>query len=320
MISVRRIVLVVAVVALLFIACFVYLSEGLDDVDAEMASVVVSELRMPRMLCALGVGTLLSVAGALMQGVFRNPLVEPYTMGISGGAVVGVAVAFVSGAVAVLGGAGVTIGAALGGLLSLALVLVMRRAAGYDTGAMLMCGIMVSFVSSAATTVILSVASREDLSQVVSWTVGSFEGVDKSMAWGVVCVAALATLLSPLAGNVLNVLALGDDEARSLGVSPSNAALTFFVIATLLAAVSVSATGVVAFVGMAVPHFVRRLFGGDYRVVLPACGLVGALALIVCDLVAKTVIYPRELPAGAVCAVLGGIMFTYLTVRWKRMS
>ncbi len=300
--------------------CCVYLSEGLGDVEAEMASVVVSELRLPRMLCAMGVGALLSVAGALMQGVFRNPLVEPYTMGISGGAVVGVAVAFVSGAVASLGNAGVTVGAALGGLLSLALVLIMRRAAGCDTGAMLMCGIMVSFVSSAATTVILSVASREDMSQVISWTVGSFDGVDKSMAFVVICVAAVASMLSPLAGNALNVLALGDDEARSLGVSPACASLIFFVVATLLTAVSVSAAGVVAFVGMAVPHFVRRLWGGDNRIVLPVCGLVGSLALVACDLVSKTVISPRELPAGAVCAVLGGVMFTYLTVRWKRMS
>ncbi len=316
--SAKHILFFVVCLVALAALCHTYLYIGLPEVDDDTRDVIVHGLRLPRMLCALGVGSLLSVAGAIMQGVFRNPLVEPYTMGVSGGAVVGVALAFISGSVAAYGSVSITLAAALGGLLTLAVVLLMRRAVGYDTGVMLICGIMISFVSSAVTTVLLALASREDVSQVISWSVGSFDGVGEAMSFFVAAVGLLATLLSVFLGNVVNVLSLGDAEARSLGVAPGRAAGWLFVIATLLAAVSVSAAGVVAFVGMAVPHLARTLCGSDNRVVLPASGLLGSLVMMACDLVAKTVISPRELPAGAVCAVAGGVMFIYMTVRWKK--
>ena len=316
--SAKHIAFFIICIVALAILCYAYLYIGLPEVDAATRDVIVRRLRLPRMLCAMGVGALLSVAGAIMQGVFRNPLVEPYTMGVSGGAVVGVALAFISGSVAAHGAVSITLGAALGGLLTLAVVLLMRRAVGYDTGVLLICGIMISFVSSAVTTVLLALASREDVSQVISWSIGSFDGVGESMSFFVVTAGLLSTLLSVFLGNVVNVLSLGDAEARSLGVAPGRAVGWLFVFATLLAAVSVSAAGVVAFIGMAVPHLTRTLCGSDNRVVLPASGLLGSLVMMACDLVAKTVISPRELPAGAVCAVAGGVMFIYMTVRWKK--
>lgn len=295
-----------------------YLTVGLDGVDEQSASLIVSELRVPRMLCAVGVGALLSVAGALMQGVFRNPLVEPYTMGISGGAVLGVALAFSFGLVATFGGFAISAFSAIGGLLSLAVVLLVRRAVGGDIGAMLMCGIMVSFTSSAATSIVLSFSSREDVSQVLAWTMGSLSSVGRTDAVVVFLVACLAVPLSSLAGNVLNVLSLGDEEARALGVPAEKVAAAVFVVATLLTALSVSVVGVVAFVGMAVPHFARKMYGHDNRVIAPAAGLLGALVLLICDLLSKEVVRPKELPVGVVCAVFGGLMFTYLTLRWKK--
>lgn len=308
----------VANVVAIAIVARLYLSVGLDGVDSETAALIVGELRAPRMLCAMGVGALLSVAGAMMQGVFRNPLVEPYTMGISGGAVLGVAAVFAFGLVGSLGYAAVSAGAAVGGLATLVVVLLMRRAAGGDVGAMLMCGIMVSFVSSAATSVILSLASREEASQVFAWTLGSFAGAGRVGSMVVFAAACVVVPLSALAGNVLNVLALGDDEAHALGVSPGRVAVVLFVTATLLTALSVSVAGVVAFVGMAVPHFARRVYGADHRVALPSSGLLGGFVMLVCDLISKEVVSPRELPAGVVCAVLGGVMFIYLTLQWKR--
>lgn len=305
------------VIGILFVT-YLYLTIGLGDIEDQAKEIIVSELRVPRMLCAIGAGTLLSVAGALMQGVFRNPLVEPYTMGISGGAVLGVALAFACGLVAAFGSFAVSLGAAIGGLATLAVVLSIRRIVGGDVGVMLMCGIMVSFVSSAATSVLLSLVSREDLSQVFAWTVGSFVGVGRPESTLVFSVACLACPFSSLAGNALNVISLGEDEARVLGVRPERVAAVVFVVATLLAALVVSVVGVVAFVGMAVPHFVRKIYGHDYRIVLPASGLMGALFMLVCDLISKSVVSPLELPAGAVCAVFGGLMFTYLTLRWKK--
>ncbi len=299
----------------LALICWVYVRQGLSDADADTADLIVNELRIPRMICAMGVGALLSIAGAIMQGLFRNPLVEPYTMGISGGAVVGVAVVFTCGAVATFGGMTVTLGAAIGGLLSMVIVLLVRRAVGYDTSVMLICGIMVSFIASAATTLMLSLATHEDMSQILSWTIGSFSSADPQMAWLAMLSGAIATIASPLAGNLLNVMSLGDSEARSLGVDTRRASGWLFSIATILSAIAVATAGIVAFVGMAVPHLVRTLIGQDNRLVLPASGLMGALLLLACDFVAKVVIYPRELPAGAICAILGGLMFVYMALK-----
>lgn len=315
-----RCALTAANVALLAALCFLYLRVGLDMADETTATTIVTSLRMPRMLCAMGVGALLSVSGAMMQGLFRNPLVEPYTMGVSGGAIVGVAMAFVCGAVSTWGSWTVVAGAAMGSLAAMCAALLMRRAAGHDTGVMLLCGITVSFVSSAATTVALSVATREDMSQILSWTIGSFENVDDSVAMLTAAMGLAAALLSPLCGNILNVLSLGDREAEALGVDTGKATTAIFVAATLLTALSVSAAGVVAFVGMAVPHLARTLVGYDHRASLPLSGLIGATLMLGCDLLAKTLISPRELPAGSICAVLGGLMFTYITMRWKRKS
>lgn len=308
----------VATVAIMATLCATYLSIGLDGADKATATTIVTKLRLPRMLCAMGVGALLSVSGAMMQGLFRNPLVEPYTMGVSGGAIVGVALAFVCGAVTAWGSWAVVAGAAMGALAAMCAVLLMRRAAGYDTSVMLLCGITVSFVSSAVTTVSLAIATREDMSQILSWTIGSFENIDGRISILAATIGLAATLLSPLCGNILNVLSLGDNEAETLGIDIGRATTVVFVAATLLAALSVSAAGVVAFVGMAVPHMSRTMAGHDHRLSLPLSGLMGATLMLGCDLLAKTLISPRELPAGAICAVLGGLMFTYMSMRWRR--
>lgn len=313
-------ILLAALAVALAVVCYFYLESGLADSDDATAVLIVRELRLPRMACALGVGALLSVAGAVMQGLFRNPLVEPYTMGISGGAVVGVAVTFASGLVASFGSPALTLGALAGGLATMFAVMLFRRAVGYDVGLMLICGIMVSFVASAATTLMLSLATREDVSQILAWTIGSFESADQTMSWLALISGAVAVLLSPLLGNLLNVMSLGQNEAASLGVNTAKASTLLFALATILTSVAVSSAGVVAFVGMVVPHLVRTLVGQDNRVLLPFAGVAGATLMLLCDLLAKNIVNPRELPAGAVCAVLGGLMFVYMTLKWKRQA
>ena len=294
-----------------------YLALGLPD-DVDMAQVIVTELRMPRLLCALGVGGLLSMAGVVMQALFRNPLVEPYTMGLSGGAVVGVALTFATGLVALLGALAMPIGAMVGGMVSVAMVLSIRRLVHSDGGAMLMCGIMVSFVSSAVTTILLSLSGREEMAQILAWTIGSFVGTGWGLSVAVAVAAGVVCLASPLVGNVLNVLSLGDDEARSLGVPVRWLEGTLFVGSALLAGLAVSASGLVAFVGMAVPHFIRSAVGADNRSVLPLSGLVGAAFVAGCDLVAKSIVAPLELPVGAITSAVGGVAFIYVLIGWRR--
>lgn len=310
-----------ALMALAFAAvCAVYLAEGengltfsdlcaRDRLDDNLRLVIAKEIRLPRMLCAVGVGALLSLAGVVMQNVFRNDLVEPYTMGISGGAMTGVALAFTLGIVDMMGEAAVSLSACAGALLTMLIILKIRHKVGGDNNSTLLCGIMISFVSSAITTILLSLSTREQLSQIISWNIGSFVRADMRVAVAIAVIGIVATPASAFFGNVLNVLGLGDDVARGLGLSVERIQRRLFIGATVAAALSVAAAGVVAFIGMTVPHVVRIVCGDDNRKRLPAAGLCGATLALACDLVAKKILWPVELPAGAVTAILGGMVF-----------
>ncbi len=284
---------------------------------SEIQQVIALDLRLPRMLCAIGVGALLAMSGCTMQTIFRNPLVEPYTMGISGGAVVGVGIAFMFGFVDEYGNIVLSIFSACGALCAMAIVLWLRRAVGADTQTTLICGIMISFVTSASTTLMLSLSTHENMTQVVAWTIGPFEGTMLPQAIFILAVATLLALTSPLAGKTLNILSLGDEEASAVGLNVQKTTRLLFILATLAASLSVATAGIVAFVGMAVPQVVNMIYGTDRRVSLPISALGGATLMVACDLTARIVIAPRELPAGAVCAAVGGLFFIYVVVRWR---
>lgn len=277
--------------------------------------IILVNLRLPRTLMAIGIGAMLSMSGAMMQTVFRNPLVEPYTMGLSGGAVLGVAIAIATGLTAVAGSAAITLCALAGAMLTMALVLLLRRAMLFSTNSMLLVGIMVSFATSSVTTLIMSLGSHETLTQIISWTMGSLCSADLTTSVFIAVAAAAATVVSPMAGNTLNALMLGEDGARHIGISTRIAVPLLFTIATTLAAVSVAMAGVIAFVGMIVPHISRPLCGTDHRFSLPATAIAGAAFMLVCDMVARLAAYPQEIPVGVISGIAGGIMFIYITAR-----
>ena len=291
---------------------------GVDTLaDDSVERIILYEIRLPRMLMAAACGALLSISGVIMQGLFRNPLVEPYTMGLSGGALLGVGMATILGMVESFGSWTVTLMAMVGALVSMAVVLIFRHMTHSGQYAMLLVGVMISFATSSANMLLMSLATRDNLSQIVGWSMGTFDAVVPTGAAVMAVVAVVVAVVSPLAGNVLNILSLGEDVAGHLGVNVRLVVSVLFVVATMLAAACVSEVGLVAFVGLVVPHVVRRLVGSDHRLLLPLSGVVGAAYMIFCDVLARQVLYPRELPAGVFSGIIGGFLFIFLVMRRK---
>lgn len=279
---------------------------------------ILCNIRMPRALMAIACGSLLSLSGVVMQGVFRNPLVDPYTMGLSGGALLGVSVVVSFGLVGGCGSWLLSLSASAGSLLVMLLVLTVRRRSQYGQNAMLLTGVMISFVTSSVNMLLMSVLTRENLSQIVGWSMGSFDAVSASHGVALFVVATAATVVSPFLGNLLNVLSLGDDVAGHLGVDVRKVTTVLFVVSTVASSLCVAEVGIVAFVGMVVPHVVRKLVGVDNCFLLPVSGIVGGVYLLSCDVVAREILYPRELPAGVFCGILGGLAFVFIMIKGER--
>ncbi len=273
---------------------------------------ILVDIRLPRLVLGFAVGGALSLAGVILQGMFRNSLVEPYTLGISGGAASGVSVTTVLGLGHVLGLYALPISGFAGGLL----VILFLYSAGTRRGtlkapSLLLTGVMVNFISSSFVLLIMSVSRAEDLHDILFWIMGSLGETDRILVILALCAALSGLAVSCFFSVSLNALALGEEEALHLGINVERTKRAVLVVASLLTGVSVSISGAIGFVGLVVPHFVRMCVGVDHRIVMTGSFLSGAVFLILCDTVARTVALPMELPVGAITGILGGLLFIY---------
>jgi iron complex transport system permease protein len=182
---------------------------------------------------------------------------------------------------------------------------------------LLLTGVMMSFISASLIMLIMSVCRREDLRSIIFWTMGSLSETNWVLIKTALCTAVAGLAIAYLFALDLNAFTLGEEEARHLGVDVDRVKRTLFILASLLTGVSVSAGGIIGFVGLAVPHFVRIFFGNDYRVLLAGSFLAGAAFLIFCDTLARTIVLPMELPAGVITGIIGGSFFIYALTRRK---
>ena len=285
---------------------------GAADIKAAdiMQSPIFWRLRLPRVLMSVLVGAVLSVCGAAYQSIFRNPLTDPYVLGVSSGASLGAAVAILLGLEAWLLGVGAC--ALATGLLT---IVVIYRIASIGnrmhTTTLLLTGVCLTFLISALVS-FLMVLHQDKMDSIIFWTMGSFA----SATWMDVVLVAPVVLVGT--GVVLyhcrdlNLLLAGSEAARSMGVEVERVKKTLLLVTTLMVAFCVSASGVIGFVGLVVPHCVRLLFGPDNRRVVPYSILAGALFLLLCDTLARTVLMPAELPVGSLTAMVGAPLFIYL--------
>jgi len=293
---------------------FIHLPSALSPLDRA----VLFQIRLPRIVLGALVGGLLAIAGAGYQGVFRNPLVDSGLLGASAGAGLGATLAIVY-----LGGAGpsaVPVAAFAGSLAGVAVAYLAGATAsargtlsgtGSGTATLLLAGIAVGSFLTAVQTYILQ-RSAQDVQAVYTWLLGSLSGATWQQVTSVLPYAAVSTVIVLLHGRHLDVLAVGDEEARALGMRPGTVRLIVVAACALAAASAVAVSGLIGFVGIVVPHVARRLAGPSYRSVLPLSLLIGAGFLVLADTLARTVLSPAELPIGVVTAFVGAPAFIWI--------
>ncbi|WP_310451952.1 iron ABC transporter permease [Sulfuritalea sp.] len=288
---------------------------ALTGTGQDTAGAVVSGLRLPRALAAFACGGLLALAGALMQVLLRNPLADPYVLGISGGAAVGALLAMLAGLALAL----INLFAFAGAFAAMLLVFGLARGDGSWTQTrLLLTGVIVAAGCSAVVALILSVAPEHQLRSMLFWLMGDLSHA--GTPWPALLVLALGLAAALPLSRDLNLLARGDLIARTLGVRVRGLRGAVYVLASLLTAVAVTTAGSVGFVGLVVPHLVRLAVGNDQRVLLPAAALAGGSLLVIADTLARTLVAPQQLPVGVLTALLGVPVFLYLLSRQAKGS
>lgn len=276
---------------------------------------VLTRIRFPRIILAIAVGGALSLSGAILQGIYRNPLVEPYTLGISGGAALGVSILLVSG-VGLQSYFALPFSGFLGALVTLFLVYTLSvRRVGLSMNSMLLIGVMVSFVSSSAMMFLMSLSTSETIHNIVFWVMGSLDEPNSVLVRIAFWSSLGGLLISVFFARPLNALRLGEVKARHLGIDTGTTIKILFVLSSLLTGIAVSVAGVIGFVGLVIPHLIRLIIGNDYRVLLLGSFLGGAVFLVLSDTLARTVIAPNELPIGVITGLAGGLMFIIVLSR-----
>lgn len=283
----------------------------------QIGEAVLWEVRFPRVVLAVLVGASLSVAGALMQGVFGNPLAEPGVVGVSSGAAVGAASAIVLG-VAPFGSWTITIAAFVGGLATTFLVYsTSRRDGRAEVVTLLLTGIAVNAFAGAAIGLLTFLADDAELRSITFWNLGSLSSATWSTVLAVLPFAVLGMVLAPMCARGLDLLALGERPAGHLGLDVERLRLLVITLVALLTAAAVAVAGIITFVGLVVPHIVRLVAGPGHRYLIPVSAVGGAFVLVVGDLAARTLAAPAEIPLGVLTALIGSPVFFMLLRRTR---
>ena len=277
--------------------------------------------RMPRAIVAIAVGIGLAVAGCIYQAIIRNPLVDSYITGVSSGAGFAAVLAMVSGTVlgfAIGSSLLVPLAAIVGGLVALTLTMTIAEKAGGSSTNYVLAGVVVGFLFAALQTLMLAF-SGDRLRRAVFWLYGSFQQIEWGVVWYVVIPIAVMSLIVLLWAKELNLVLLGEDQAKQAGLNVRRFNRNMMIFASVITAVCVAFVGVIGFVGLVVPHICRMILGGDHRLVLPASMAIGGFMMLVADLVARMAVSQTELPVGAITALIGVPLFVYLLMKRGRM-
>lgn len=280
----------------------------------ETTSVIIWNIRLPRIICAFLVGGGLSISGTIFQSVLMNPMADSYTMGVSTGAAFGASVAIFCSIMAT--GLTIPISAAafLGAVLTLAIVMTLSKVKGYMNSVnLILSGIIVGSILSAGTT-LLKNAAGENVAAIVGWMMGSLSSSNWNDVLLVLPVTAIGAAIATYFANDLNMLSMGDNEARYLGVDPQKSRKIFLILSSMITAACVSISGIIGFVGLIVPHMLRLALGADNRKLIPFSFLLGGQLLLAADTAARTIL-STEIPVGVLTTLLGGPFFLLIFIR-----
>jgi iron complex transport system permease protein len=277
---------------------------------------ILVDIRLPRVILGFAIGGSLSLAGVILQSMFRNPLVEPYTLGISGGAALGASLCIILRLSGLFPDGVLPLSGFIGASLVVVLLyFINTRKRMFHVEGLLLTGVMISFISSSIVILILAISRAEDLQSIIFWIMGSLEQPSWLLIVTALCTSLVSISLSYFFSLRMNALSLGEEEAVHLGIDTEKTKKQLFFLASLLTGISVSVSGLIGFVGLIVPHFVRILAGYDHRRLIVISFLTGAGFLIICDTIARTIIAPIQLPVGVITGILGGSIFIYVLSR-----
>ena len=279
---------------------------------------IVWEKRLPRAVLGISAGAGLAVGGCVMQSILRNPLADTYTTGISAGAGLGATLAFTAGLSVASGGLGVMLNSFVMALIPMGVVVLISRLRDGSSMVMIMAGIAMMYLFNAVSAVFKMMSDPNALSALYAWQLGSIAGA----GWGTAMIAAAAvaagTVVMCLMAQRINVLSSGEEYARSMGIDASSLRNVSLATATVMAAVIVSFTGLIGFVGLVAPHICRMAIGSDNRYLMPASAAFGASLLLIADIVGRSINPPAEIQVGIVTAFMGAPLFLYLAFRQRR--
>ena len=285
------------------------------------AELIVVGFRLPRIILAILTGLSLAVAGTMMQGLLRNPLVDPFMLGLSSAAAFGAAVAIVIGP-GILGGL-VIIGsnsfiiilAFLFGWLSMLLVYGISRARGVNQATLILSGVVIGYIFSAGIIFLQYITNNDQLRDLIVWLMGGMWGASWTSVLLLIPLTLIPFFLLERMAWDLNAFSAGDEVAKSLGINVNRLRLSGLMISTFAASCCLAFTGIIGFIGLMGPHICRMIIGNDHRYLIPCSGLMGAVILLISDTVARTIMSPVEIPVGVIMYVIGGLFFLFLIMR-----
>jgi len=281
---------------------------------------IIWSVRLPRALLAFVVGAALSVSGAVMQSILKNPLASSYTLGVSSGASLGAAIVLLGGiTLPILQMFTLPIlGFCFGlGTLLLSIAVASRLDSGLENNTIILTGMVISLFTNAIVTLV-SAISREHIQRLIYWQMGSFSLKDWKMVFILAPIALVGTLITMHYNRELDMLTFGEEQARAMGVDTVKIKWILLIVAAAITGSAISFVGVIGFVDLVAPHIVRKIFGSRHRLVLPMSAVFGGAFMVVCDLVARTVVKNSDLPVGAVTALVGAPFFAYVYFKRRK--
>jgi iron complex transport system permease protein len=294
---------------------FFHLITDPGDPNRSLDEGIILSSRLPRTLSVIGVAIGLSISGAVMQAIIRNPLVDPYITGVSSGAALGASLVVMGGVSVVgIGVYSMPLAAFVGAIAAFALTLSLSEAAGGKPISFVLAGVMIGLGLSSFTN-ILAVLNPDEHKGILFWMFGSFTNVDLNQTLIILIPTIAIVIVMLVYARDMNVMLLGEEQAGQLGLNTRNFKRVMMVLTSCLTGICVAFTGVIAFLGLIVPHSARMIVGSDHRLLLPASIVIGANVLLLADIVARSVIMPSELPIGAIISLIGVPFFGYLMIR-----
>jgi len=280
---------------------------------SKVLEIIFWRIRIPRTLLSILVGAGLATSGCVFQAILRNPLAEPYTLGVSGGAALGVSIGSILG----LGALGLSMVAFLGALISVSLIYFIATKKLFSVNTLILTGVILSFVFSALVMLVFAVCKTEKIHTTLLWLMGDLSFADFKIIRIVGIFIGLGIAILMLFAREIDILLLGEEKAVHLGINSARMVKLLFVISSLIAGACVASGGIIGFVGLIIPHFVRNFTGPRHFVLIPASAISGSIFLCLADTVSRRIIYPLELPVGVITGILGGIILFFFILKSK---